>query len=281
MLEKKTPVTEAVSNGESRLETAWLNYAAGQLQQRRNDPQAAGAYFTKACLEGWKDPWLQALALAGLRDLFDKPLQAAFVDRLAAAAVAEEERQQAVEQSRTILRSLGYDRDLRRKLLEEIYALDESDQSVLLELVFTCAAQSSWAEALDYCRKRRLPSDRESARTLTLGWLEPVLVAQTGHVDAAEPLLEAYVEKTRNPWHADVARCLLGRLAEEDLFRNAGNRPELLISGHTALGLWKEVQKEPEAALRHYKEALSTYLDDWPHFFFSLARMQQLRGGDS
>ena len=280
VLEKKIPATEAVTGGESRLETAWLNYAAGLLRERQNDRQAAGEHFAKACLEGWKDPWLQALALAGLRDLFGKPPDE-FIERLAAAEVPEKERRQAVEQRRTMLRSLGYDSALRRKLLEEIYAIDESDQSVLLELVFTYAAQSAWQEALECCRKRQQPSGRESARTLTLGWLEPVLLARSGHVDDAEPLLTAYVEKTRDPWHADVGRCLLGRLAPEDLFRSAGNRPELLLSGHTALGLWREAQGEPEVALRHYKESLSTYLDDWPHYFFSLARMQQLRKGDS
>jgi hypothetical protein len=216
-----------------------------------------------------------------MRDLFDKPPPAAFAERLAAAAATEEKRRQAMQQSRTMLRSLGYDSALRRKLLAELYAIDESDQSVLLELVFTCAAQSAWQEALDYCRLRRHPSERESATTLTLGWLEPVLVARSGHVGAAEPLLTEYLENTRDPWHADVGRCLLGRLAPEDLFENAGNRPELLLSGHTALGLWEEGQEAPEAALRHYKESLSTYLDDWPHFFFSLARMQQLRKGDS
>ena len=69
----------------------------------------------------------------------------------------------------------------------------------------------------------------------------------------------------------------MGQLEENTLFHNAKNRPELQLTAHTALGFWNEAADDPNAALRHYKEALSTYLDDWPHFFFAMARMQQLR----
>jgi hypothetical protein len=212
-----------------------------------------------------------------LRDLFGAPPAEASAEQLAAAAAREKERQQAVDQRRSRLESLSWDSDLRCRLLEELHALDESDRSVLLELVFAYAARSDWPTALSYCRMYRQRPGRENAESLTAGWMEGVLAALTDEPTAAEPIFDAYVQETQDPWHTDIGRCLLGRLEENTLFHNAKNRPELLLTAHTALGFWNEAADDPNAALRHYKEALSTYLDDWPHFFFAMARMQQLR----
>ena len=57
----------------------------------------------------------------------------------------------------------------------------------------------------------------------------------------------------------------------------AGKKPEKLITLHTALGLRAEALSDMDSATQHYKEALSSYLDDWNEYELALGRIMAIR----
>lgn len=57
----------------------------------------------------------------------------------------------------------------------------------------------------------------------------------------------------------------------------AGESPETLLTGHTALGLWAEGRGDATDAIRHYREALGSYMDYRIEYDFAMARMKRLR----
>jgi len=68
---------------------------------------------------------------------------------------------------------------------------------------------------------------------------------------------------------------LFSRIAAilDGLHRIGHRIPHLILDDILVL---RDTESPPNLKI-DYKEALSTYLDDWPHFFFATARMQQLR----
>ena len=70
---------------------------------------------------------------------------------------------------------------------------------------------------------------------------------------------------------------MLGKKTEEALKIQAGESPEHLVTGHSALGFWAEGSKNKEEAIKHYKEALASFLDNWPDYLFAKERLIQLK----
>ena len=50
-----------------------------------------------------------------------------------------------------------------------------------------------------------------------------------------------------------------------------------LLTGHTALGLWAEGQGDITGAIRHYREALGSYMDHRMEYSFAMERVKRLR----
>ena len=46
---------------------------------------------------------------------------------------------------------------------------------------------------------------------------------------------------------------------------------------HCALGFWAEGAGENKKALKHYKEALGSYMDDWLEYEFTMERIKKLK----
>jgi len=57
----------------------------------------------------------------------------------------------------------------------------------------------------------------------------------------------------------------------------AGENPMNLLTGHTALGLWAEGQGDATGAIRHYREALGSYMDHRIEYGFAMERIKRLR----
>ncbi|MCP3898800.1 MAG: hypothetical protein GY707_03590 [Desulfobacteraceae bacterium] len=64
---------------------------------------------------------------------------------------------------------------------------------------------------------------------------------------------------------------------EDILIKLAEKKPEKLITLHTALGFWAEADQNHLKASHHYREALSSYLDDWNEYDLALGRIIGLR----
>lgn len=54
--------------------------------------------------------------------------------------------------------------------------------------------------------------------------------------------------------------------------------PENLLTAHTALGFWAEGSGDRKKAIKHYKEALGSYMDNRIEYEFSKERIRRLKG---
>ncbi len=68
-----------------------------------------------------------------------------------------------------------------------------------------------------------------------------------------------------------------GKKTEETLKIQAGESPEHLVTGHTVLGFWAESSGNKKEAIKHYKEALASFLDNWPEYLFAKERFMRLK----
>ena len=82
----------------------------------------------------------------------------------------------------------------------------------------------------------------------------------------------------KDPWYRFLTECLLGNKTVDSLKKAAGESPEKLLTGHTALGFWAEGSGAKERAIEHYKVALESLMDTWLEFDFARERIESLRG---
>ncbi len=75
------------------------------------------------------------------------------------------------------------------------------------------------------------------------------------------PNHEDYYRRTRDLWYLAISEHLLGEQTEQSLSEKAGESPENLVTWHTALDFWAEGSGDKKKAIKHYKEALGSYMD--------------------
>jgi hypothetical protein len=61
------------------------------------------------------------------------------------------------------------------------------------------------------------------------------------------------------------------------LKEKAGEAPEKLLTDYTLMGFWDEGSGQRENALKHYQEALESFLDDWLEYDFARERIKKLK----
>jgi hypothetical protein len=69
----------------------------------------------------------------------------------------------------------------------------------------------------------------------------------------------------------------MGKQTVNALKNKAGETPEKLLTAYTLMGFWDEGSGRPENALKHYKEALESFLDDWLEYDFARERIIKLK----
>lgn len=110
-----------------------------------------------------------------------------------------------------------------------------------------------------------------------MGLLEPEILNRQGETTQARKRLNAYHQRIASPWYRALSGCLLDASQQTDVTAKAGQSPEHLLTGHTALGLWAEGSGDTVGAIRHYREALMSYLDNRIEYDFAMARLKRLR----
>lgn len=147
----------------------------------------------------------------------------------------------------------------------------------MVGLAFYSTIEEDWARALEYARTFLKREGRQSASRLSVGLLEPEILQRMGRQEEARASLEAYGRRMRDSWYRAVSECLLGKRTEESLKKEAGKSAENLITLHAALGFWAEGCGDKERAIKHYKEALESFMDTWIEFDFAKERIRSLR----
>ena len=74
-----------------------------------------------------------------------------------------------------------------------------------------------------------------------------------------------------------IGECLMNERTEKSLIEKAGESPEYILTAHTALGFWAEGSGDKKKAVRHYKEALGSYMDERVEYEFAIERIKKLR----
>jgi hypothetical protein len=138
-----------------------------------------------------------------------------------------------------------------------------------------------WEPALSYSRDFLSRAGRESASRLSIGLLEAEILLWMGRKEEMRASLKAFHERTRDPWYRSLSAYFLeatpAGVPVDALTLTAGQNPENLVTAHSALGFWSESQAQTEAAKRHYKEALGSYLDNWLEYELARERLKRLR----
>ncbi len=165
----------------------------------------------------------------------------------------------------------------KRALLQAIIALDPEQRLLLGMLGFADAGAGHFPEALERIRAFLDSGSRPNAMRLSLGLLEAGVLHHLGREEEAQARLSGFAHQTRDPWFAAVGDYLLGRAAEDDLRRQAGDVPEQIITGFAAAGFWAEGSRDPKTAMRFYRDALASFMDNWVEYDFVRERIQRLR----
>jgi hypothetical protein len=290
LLENKTESPDALS-GYNAMENSWLRLIAGFLNIQEGDWESAEKRLREALLAADPKSWEYLLAMARLEDvqkerrsdLTRRQLKAynQDIDRFE-ERVRQERGNRAIrrdEQSELLVKlsKTGAALSERRQVMEEILALDPGNRYLRAMVAYVAAAGDDWGEAREHIQAFLRPSGRENAVQLGLRLLSAGVARHQGAGQEAREMLVEFVRDTRNPWYVSIAEYLSGRISAEALQRQAEKSPEQLVSAYAMMGFWAEAQKEKPAAVRYYKQALGSFMDDWLEYDFANARLRRLR----
>jgi S1-C subfamily serine protease len=225
-----------------------------QLQKRRQKGLKTKAQWSKynEDIQAFDKVVKQALEAGAKRETELLPLMMAFMDE--AAAIKE-----------------------RREALRKISELYPQNRKIFVTLAFYSAADEDWSQSLEYIRTFLKGNGRQNADRMSLGILEAGILHHQGLADQTQTSLREFVSRTMDPWYLTISDYLLGKQTEKSLIEQAGGSPENLITAHTALGLWSEGSGDKQKAIKHYREALGSFLDTWLEYDFSKERLKRLK----
>jgi len=292
VLEGMVDEETALKGWDTAGERSWLHYAVGLIRQKRGQWAESERVLKEAVLSANAEAWEFFLSRAKLEEVQNKRLDAlqgkgewaeyqasidAFKQIVRKDQKAKEGRGSKLAALRAELQNPLTSLNGRRVALEKISEEVPDNGDVLVGLAFFNGMEEAWDKALTHARTFLKRSGRQSANRLRMGLLEAEILHYTGKREEARAGLEAYSRVTRDPWFRSISECLLGKRSEESLKKEAGMRPENLITLYTALGLWAEGSGEKERAVEHYKEALESLLDTWHEFEFARERIKRLK----
>ncbi|HSO61254.1 MAG TPA: trypsin-like peptidase domain-containing protein, partial [Desulfobacterales bacterium] len=290
LLEGRVGVEVAVNGWYSPSEKSWLNYIAGLVRLRQANPEAAEPLLEQAVLAADPDGWEIFLARAKLDEVRKLRRNAAPANGQAAAdsariarfdaaeRVSLETKKKRQEELSTIgARLAGGELSLeeKRAALQDILRLEPDNRAALGTLAFAAAAAEDFPEALAHINTFLDAGGRPNALRMSLGLLAAGVLRNQGREAESRAQLSDYRRSTREAWFGSVAEYLLGQQAEEALRMQAGEIPEMAISGFTAAGFWAEGAKDKKTALRFYRDALASFLDNWVEYDFVRERIKR------
>ncbi len=292
VLEGRVSPGAALVGWTSASEKSWLHTVAGLLRLRQDKAEEAESLLEQAVLAAAPDGWELFAARARLEHI-RKQRRASFVhrDEWAAHATRVESFERAARATAEVKKkrreelaplwdslatgelALGEKRDVLRKII----ALDPENRLLLGLLGFADAGADAFPEAIEQIRAFLDSGSRPNAMRLSLGLLEAGILHHMGREEEAQARLSGFSHQTRDPWFASVGDYLLGRVAEDELRRQAAEVPEHIITGFAAAGFWAEGSQDPKTAMRFYRDALASFMDNWVEYDFVRERIKRLR----
>jgi serine/threonine protein kinase/DNA-directed RNA polymerase subunit F len=282
----------ALDSWHTATEKSWLYYAVSLIRAAHQDWEGAEKLLREAVLTADPDEWEFFMARAKLEQLQKRRRNALKTkDQWKKYNVDLEAYNKSVSAHLEHYKKLKADLvPLMTKFVDESVELKEKREALLkiadiypdnrkvyVALGFYSAADEDWTQALEYIRKFLNGDGRQNADRMSLGILEAGILHRQGLEDEARASLEAFANRIMDPWYLTICDYLLGKQTEKSLLAQAGESPENLITAHTALGLWAEGSGDKQKAIKHYREALGSFLDTWLEYDFSKERLRRLR----
>jgi S1-C subfamily serine protease len=273
-------------------ERSWLNLVVGLLHTRREDWVGAEKLMREAILIADPDAWEYFLARAQLdqfqrrrRETLNSETQwnhynskkKEFEKAVDEAKTAKLERREKLVALYSKIADGKTDLKEKLQIMEQTHKLLPDNRNILAALAFYSTADEDWPKSLGYIRDFLQTRVRQNARSMSMGLLEACVLNYQGKDDEAQKILEDYGTLIRIPWFLDIHDYLMGKQTEQSLKKKAGESPEKLLTAYTFMGFWDEGAGRSEAALKRYKEALESFLDDWLEYDFARERIKKLK----
>lgn len=270
-------------------ERSWVYYVVGWLRAREGKLMEAETLFETSALSADPEGWELVLAKAKLDDIrkqrrsvlrtpgeqtMNATRMQSFDRQLQEAIQANRKRQE--EAAVLAAKLAGADLDEKLSGLQAISALEPSNRALLGALAYANAAAERFQPALMHLRAYIGTGVRPTAMRLSLGLLEAGILNYQQERQAAEAALTQYTAGTRDTFFLSIGDYLSGRITEESLRRQAGDRPENILVACAAAGFWAEA-KDKSLAMRFYREGVGSFLDDWVEFDFIRERLMRLK----
>ena len=296
VLEDRVDLPAALNAWTSSSEKSWLHYIGGLVRMRQSNPEEAERLIEQAVLSADPDGWEFFLARARLEEIGRQRRasmrsadhSAAYAARMGQFDRQVKETQDAKKKRQEELSLLwaklaNGDTALEEKaaVLQKIAELDPENRAARGALAYVAAASEAFPEALEHLRAYLTIEGRQTAMRMGLGLLEAGILHHQGQEQAANERLGDYALRTRDPWFLLICDYLRGQQTEESLRHQVGDSPENILMAFTAAGFWAEGSKDKKAAVRFYREALGSFLDNWVEYDFVRERVNRLkRSGD-
>jgi S1-C subfamily serine protease len=292
VLEGQVDEELAIRGGYTEGEKSWLNYVVGLKRAKSGRLVDSEKLLKKAVLAADIDDWLFFLALAKLEKVQSQRLEAlqnkpgrteykieieAFANTIEKNYAAKSEQQTKLAPLIAKLKQESISSEDKQSVLEQILKNDRKNGKILIGLAFYSAMNEKWERALEYARTFLKIKGRENAGRLSVGLLEAEVLHNMGCKEEAKACLEGYNRRIRDPWYLAISEYLLSKQTEQSLSEKAGESPENLVTWHTALGFWAEGTGDKKKAVKHYKEALGSYMDTMIEYDFAKGRIMWLR----
>ena len=273
-------------------EKSWLYYAVSLIRSKGGDWEGAEKLLRESVLAADPDNWEFFVSRAKLEQL-EKRRQKALkskaqwskynkdieeFDKTLKKALEDENKLDAeLVPLMTIFMDESAEIKAKVEALQKISEMYPQNRKVYVALTFYSAMDEDWPQALEYARTFLKAGGRQNADRMGLGILEAGILHYQGLADETKVSLEEFVSRTMDPWFLTISDYLLGKQTEKSLLQQAGGSPENLITAHTALGLWSEGGGDKKKAIKHYREALGSFLDTWLEYDFSRERLKRLK----
>lgn len=281
-----------MTGGYTSSETSWLHLIGGLYKAQQQEIEDAEQLLRKAVMRAEIDSSGYFLALAMLEQLQQQRLRslrhtadekkyrqqaAAFYQQVTQHFDHAADKRRLLSSALSTMQNKETDIDRRRSILKSLLPSYPLNSNLLISLAYTFAMEGNWSMALTYARQFLKKPGRQNAGKLSMGLLEPALLRMLGKQQQAHDRLSAFHYRIDDPWYRMVSQCLLSPEGKPDISVKAGESPENLLTGHTALGLWSEGSGHAQAAIEHYREALESYLDHRIEYDFAKERIYRLR----
>lgn len=289
VLRDKKQMSPDLIEYENGSEKSWRLFIEGLILEKNNAMDLARNAFRASILSSHHNDWVYYLSYSRLNQIQQNMLsylenKTDFQKQIDVfSEQAKKQRELSVEVTEKINTLIekyesGATEDSDRMAIhKELSTIAPENRSVLGKLAFYHASAGDWETSIEKIDTYFAKPIRQTALSLSLGLLKGQLLKLMGRDQEAQTFMNAFSETIQSSWYKLIIKHIMDSPDKAELIKLAGNKPAKLITLHTALGLWSEAQKDNLGAAHHYREALSSYLEDWSEYHLALGRVTAIR----